>query len=84
MSVTFALCNVLCCRFWVTEKRVYQERLIEEQKAAQDLSTLEAQIADKDAEINAAKERLIALKAQMLRGDETVTKLLNMVMSGSK
>jgi hypothetical protein len=62
---------------------VYQTRLAEEQKAAVDLSSLQREIADKDAAIQAAKDRLVALKAQTLRGDESINKLLGMVLGGN-
>ena len=48
-----------------------------------DLSSLERELAEKDAAIHAAKDRLVALKAQTLRGDETIHKLLGMVLGGN-
>jgi hypothetical protein len=63
---------------------VYQERLTEETKAAQDLSGLEAQIADKAAAVKAAKDRILALKSQVLHGDAQINKLLHMVVAGGR
>jgi hypothetical protein len=54
-------------RFWVTERRVYQERLATELKAAADTCELEAQVADKDAAIGAAHARILALRSQVQR-----------------
>ncbi|KIY96301.1 hypothetical protein MNEG_11662 [Monoraphidium neglectum] len=77
-------------RFWATERRAYAERLAEEQRAAQDLGALEAQIADKDAQaggararasLKAAEERVIALKAAVLRGDLAVRQLLEAIVA---
>eukprot|EP00775_Hariotina_reticulata_P007878 gene7878-8074_t len=70
-------------RFWVTEKRMYQEQLSAEEKATQDLSGLEAQIAQADVAIQGAQDRIAALKAQMLIGEEQIMKLLHTVI-GSK
>lgn len=59
-----------CCafhadRFWVTERRVYQERLQEEQQAADDTSDLAAKVAERDRDIQAAKARILALRTQV-------------------
>ncbi len=63
---------------------MYAERLSDAQRATADLTPMEAQIADTDGQIKAAKERLIGLKAQLLRDDEAVQKLLNMVVISGK
>lgn len=68
----------------MTERRVYQERLAEEQKAAQDLSDLEGQIAHKVAAVKAAKDRILALRSQNLQGEEQISKLLHMVIAGTR
>jgi hypothetical protein len=60
---------------------MYQARLTEEQQAALDLSSLEARLADKEAACREARGRLAALKAQVLREDEAIMKLLGMVLS---
>jgi len=49
----------------VTERRVYQERLQEEQKAATDTSGLAVRIAEQDNAIRAAKARILALRSQV-------------------
>lgn len=49
----------------MTERRVYQERLQEEQKAADDTSDLAAKVAEKDRDIQAAKARILALRTQV-------------------
>lgn len=63
---------------------MYQEQLAEEQKAAQDLSGLETQIADKVTAVKAAKDRILALRSQVLHGEKQVNKLLNMVVAGNR
>lgn len=63
---------------------MYQERLAEEQKAALDLSDLESQITDKDAAITAADDRILALRSQVLQGEDQINKLLQMVVSGTR
>lgn len=63
---------------------MYQERLSEEQKAAQDLSGVQAQLVEKEAAIQAAKDRILALKSQVLHGEEHITKLLHMLVSGNR
>lgn len=49
----------------MTERRVYQERLQEEQKAATDTSGLAVRIAEQDNAIRAAKARILALRSQV-------------------
>lgn len=71
-------------RFWVTERRVYQEKLLEEQRLVQDLTSGENKIADMDSQIKQVKDRNIGHKGQILHNDETVTKLLNMIVSGNR
>jgi hypothetical protein len=53
------------CRFWVTERRVYQERLATELKAAADTSDLEGQVKEREAAIGAARARILALRSQV-------------------
>jgi TRAF3-interacting protein 1 len=69
-------------RFWVTEKKVYNERLIEESRMAGDNLQGEAQIADLDGQIKQSKDRIMGNKAQILRNDESISKLLTMAVSG--
>lgn len=72
-------------RFWVTERRIYQDKLAEEQRLGQDASSqVEAQISDVDAQIKQAKDRILGVKAQILRNDDTIHKLLTMVVSGNR
>lgn len=71
-------------RFWVTERRVYQEKLVEEQRLVQDLTNGEMKIADMDNQIKQVRDRNIGHKGQILRNDETVSKLLNMIVSGNR
>jgi len=54
-------------RFWVTERRVYAARLAEEQKAAQGLGALEAQIADKSAQVRSAVRAVLWALEPVLR-----------------
>ncbi len=61
---------------------MYADRLAEEQRAAGDLSAMQAAIADAEGQIRSARERLIGLKAQLLRNDETTSRMLNMVVAG--
>lgn len=49
----------------MTERRVYQERLQEEQKAADDTSDLAAKVAERDSDIRSAKARILALRSQV-------------------
>lgn len=116
----------------MTERRVYAEKLAEEQRAAQDLGALQAQITEKEAQVcglcnddsflcsrqgaqclgaivyakqpsqhtqittcthahthtpryrtqvRAAQERVIALKAVVLRGDQAVRQLLDSMLA---
>lgn len=53
------------CSFWVTERRVYQERLATELKTAADTTDLEAQVAAKEAAIQATRARILALRSQV-------------------
>jgi TRAF3-interacting protein 1 len=68
-------------RFWATERRVYQERLAEAQRAAQDLTASERRVADADAQIRASRERIASLRAAVLRNDETAARLLRSVVA---
>jgi hypothetical protein len=56
---------LLSSRFWVTERRMYQERLQEEQKATADTSDLAAKVAEQDNAIRAAKGRILTLRSQV-------------------
>jgi hypothetical protein len=56
---------IAVCRFWVTERHVFQERLQEEQKAAADTTDLAVKVAEQDAAIRAAKARILALRSQV-------------------
>lgn len=69
-------------RFWVTERKVYQERLAEERARVRDLSAIEAQLTEADGKRRQLRERIVEQKATMLRNDETIQKLLNMVVAG--
>lgn len=51
----------------MTERRVYQERLLEEQKAVADTSELAVRVADQETSIRAAKSRILALRSQVMR-----------------
>ncbi|KAF8058316.1 TRAF3IP1 [Scenedesmus sp. PABB004] len=68
--------------FWTTERRVYQERLGEEQRAAADLPGLRAQLADRDAAIAAARGRVLALRGAVLQGEAAIARLLEMAVAG--
>lgn len=60
--------HTLCLRtprFWVTERRVFQERLQEEQKAAADTCNLAAAVAEQDNAIRGARARVLALRSQV-------------------
>lgn len=63
---------------------MYADRLLEAQRAAGDLTAVERQVADADAQIKAARDRIATLRAAVLRNDETVQKLLRMVVAGGK
>ncbi len=49
----------------MTERRVYQERLQEEQKAADDTLDLATKVAERDRDIQSAKARILALRSQV-------------------
>ncbi|GAX84615.1 hypothetical protein CEUSTIGMA_g12036.t1 [Chlamydomonas eustigma] len=71
-------------RFWVTERRVAQERLNEEQRIAGGQANTDARLADLDGQVRQVRDRTIGLKAQVLRNDETIAKLLSMAVSGGR
>mmetsp|Transcript_13605 Transcript_13605/g.29130 ORF Transcript_13605/g.29130 Transcript_13605/m.29130 type:complete len:548 (+) Transcript_13605:262-1905(+) len=72
-------------RFWTMERRVFQDKLADEQRMAVDPSTSsEAQLADLDSQIKQVRDRIVGLKAQVLRNDDTVAKLLGMAVAGSR
>jgi TRAF3-interacting protein 1 len=52
--------------------------------AAAPLALLQAGLADTEGRTAAARERLIGLKAQVLRNEETLEKLLAMVVAGGR
>jgi len=70
--------------FWMNEYRIYQAKLAEQQRYQDNLLNPEASVADLDNQIQQAKERIKGMKAQVLRNDETINKLLSMVVSGSR
>jgi TRAF3-interacting protein 1 len=45
---------------------------------------MQAQVSEVDAQIKQAKERILGVKAQILRNDDTIHKLLSMVVAGSR
>lgn len=71
-------------RFWVTERRVYADKLLEAQRSAEDVTALAAQVEDVEGQIRQARERVIAMKAKSLHNDATIQKLLTMVTTGSR
>lgn len=63
-----AHCFMLWCaifRFWVTERRLYQQRVAAEQNAAADLSAIAGQVASADNAIRAAKAHILSLRSQV-------------------
>jgi len=71
-------------KFWMNEYRLYQAKLAEQQRYTEDLLNPQATLADVDNQIRQAKERIKGMKAQVLRNDDTIGKLLGMVVSGSR
>ncbi|GLI70554.1 hypothetical protein VaNZ11_015474 [Volvox africanus] len=69
-------------KFWITEKRMYQDELARELRLQGEAANVDAQLADLDGQIKQARDRIIGLKGQILRNDETLGKLLAMATSG--
>ncbi|GLC72176.1 hypothetical protein PLESTF_001215200 [Pleodorina starrii] len=69
-------------KFWITEKRMYQDELARELRMQGEAANIDAQLADLDGQIKQARDRIIGLKGQILRNDETLGKLLAMATSG--
>ena len=75
----------LCvCRFWVTERKVFSDRLGDEQRIASDQAAADAKLADLENQIKQVRDRTIGLKAQVVRNDETISKLLSMAVTGGR
>ncbi|KAF5843622.1 microtubule-binding protein MIP-T3-domain-containing protein, partial [Dunaliella salina] len=70
-------------RFWQTERRVFADKLADEERLAGDPKGGENIGADLDSQIRQVRERTLGLKAQVMRNDETVAKLLQMAVSGT-
>jgi len=71
-------------KFWVNEHRIYSDKLAEQQRYTDDLLNPQAALADLEGQIRQGKDRIRGMKAQVLRNDETIGKLLGMVVSGAK
>ncbi|KXZ48233.1 hypothetical protein GPECTOR_29g14 [Gonium pectorale] len=69
-------------KFWLTEKRMYQDELSRELRLQGEQASIDAQLADLDGQIKQARDRIIGLKGQILRNDDTLGKLLAMATSG--
>ena len=70
-------------RFWLAEARAAAERLALERAAPPDavLAALEAQVADRAAQVAAARERVEALRAAVLRGERAAQQLLDALLA---
>ena len=71
-------------KFWMNEYKMYQARLAEAQRYTEDHLNPQATLADVDNQIRQAKDRIKGMKSQVLRNDETIQKLLGMVVSGNR
>jgi len=71
-------------KFWMNEYKMYQARLAEAQRYTEDLLNPQATLSDVDNQIRQAKDRIKGMKSQVLRNDETIQKLLGMVVSGNR
>lgn len=69
-------------KFWVTEKRMYQDELSRETRMQGEQANIDAQLADMDGQIKQARDRIIGIKGQILRNDDTIGKLLAMATGG--
>ncbi|PNW76618.1 hypothetical protein CHLRE_11g467739v5 [Chlamydomonas reinhardtii] len=69
-------------KFWLTEKRMYQDELARELRLQGEAANVDAQLADLDGQIKQARDRIIGMKGQILRNDETLGKLLAMATAG--
>lgn len=71
-------------RFWVSERKMFHDRLGDEQRMAEDQAAADAKLADLENQIKQVRDRTIGLKAQVVRNDETIAKLLNMAVTGGR
>lgn len=71
-------------KFWMNEYRMYQARLAEQQRFTEDLLNPQATLADTDNQIRQAKERIKGMKSHIQRNNETISKLLGMVVTGNR
>lgn len=61
---------------------MYQEELARELRLQGDQANIDAQLGDLDGQIKQARDRIIGIKGQVLRNDETVGRLLAMATAG--
>lgn len=71
-------------RFWVTERKVFADRLGDEQRLVADQAAADARLADIENQIKQVRDRTVGLKAQVVRNDETIAKLLSMAVTGGR
>jgi len=69
--------------FWATEKKTFTVRHREEERATIDELQQMGSLQEVDDEILAARDRTNSIKAQILRNDETIERLLSLVVTGS-
>lgn len=67
-------------RFWQTERRVFQDRLNDEQRMQGNTEKYDAQIADLDSQIKQARDRIVGVKGSILRNEDTINNLLGMAV----
>ncbi|KAL3700405.1 hypothetical protein R1sor_018427 [Riccia sorocarpa] len=69
-------------QFWIKERENYSVRVGEEKRITEEMLQAEADRAlELDEEIKQQNQRLLSLKAQILRNDETIMRLLRTVTS---
>jgi len=69
--------------FWNTEKKTFASKHREEERATIDELNQMGSLQELDDEIASAREKTNSIKAQILRNDETIARLLSLVVTGS-
>mmetsp|Transcript_4923 Transcript_4923/g.12064 ORF Transcript_4923/g.12064 Transcript_4923/m.12064 type:complete len:515 (-) Transcript_4923:352-1896(-) len=71
-------------RFWQMERRVFADKLADEQRMVDHSAAADAQVADLDGQLKQVRDRILGLKAAVLRNDDTISKLLAMAVGVAK
>ncbi|KAK3265176.1 hypothetical protein CYMTET_26127 [Cymbomonas tetramitiformis] len=69
--------------YWSEERRKYGTRLTEEQRITEEELSRIGNIPELDEEMKSMHDKVNSVKAQILRNDDTIERLLSMVVQGS-